>query len=302
MIQAVTRSNDESVEDPSSTEEQLVQEQSESEDLTYLLSQEEANELVIEHQGWAESIARAVARAWNLDWKLDGLDGAALEALLFCARRFNPRRGVPFRGYSRRRIHEASADAARRSRGWRRGFVGGDSNARELSSELFHIFPELREGRLPAVEVSSAVYKGDRRSAIRQILVGAALLSAHNRESGLDQEEAIDFKATVAIMAGLDSVHQMLLYAVYWEGKSLRQLAAEWEIEGLTVIREHRVILDYLGKRMSGVKGRLLLPKVRPGLREIAAKFLKPGSSGPFSDVMNAQQQEKAERERANRG
>ena len=38
-----------------------------------------------DHYGWAESIARAVARAWNLDWRLDGLDGAAMEALIFCS-------------------------------------------------------------------------------------------------------------------------------------------------------------------------------------------------------------------------
>jgi hypothetical protein len=42
-----------------------------------VLSEEDANALVIEHQGWAESIARAVARGWNMDWRLDGLDGAA---------------------------------------------------------------------------------------------------------------------------------------------------------------------------------------------------------------------------------
>jgi DNA-directed RNA polymerase specialized sigma subunit len=251
----------------------------------YFLTEEEANLLVIEHQGWAESVARAVARAWSLDWRLDGLDGAALEALIFCSRRFNPRRGVPFRGYSRRRIHEAATEAARRSRGWRRGFIGGDNNIRELSSELLHIFPELREGRLPTVEVSAAVYKGDRRSSIRQILVGAALLSAHQLTS-IDADEAVDFKSAVSLMATLDPVHQMLLYAIYWEGKSLRRLASEWEIEGLTVIREHRVILDFLGKRISGVKGRIQSPKVRPGLRDVAKRFLPVGSAGPFADLV----------------
>ncbi|MCB0333257.1 MAG: hypothetical protein KDD55_07135, partial [Bdellovibrionales bacterium] len=62
------------------------------------LSLDEANELVLEHRGWAESIARSVARAWNLDWQMDGLDGAAMEALIFCSRRYSPDRGVPFRG------------------------------------------------------------------------------------------------------------------------------------------------------------------------------------------------------------
>ena len=51
-------------------------------------SDELVNRLVQEHMGWATSIAKAVARAWNMDWQLDGLDGGAYEALLFCARRF----------------------------------------------------------------------------------------------------------------------------------------------------------------------------------------------------------------------
>jgi hypothetical protein len=163
--------------------------------------------------------------------------------------------------------------------------VGGDSYARELSAEILHIFPELREGRLPAVEVSAAVYKGDRRSSIRQILVGAALLSAH-QVGGLDFDESVDYKSAVQLMATLDVVHQMLLYSIYWEGTSLRQLAADWQSEGLTVIREHRVILDFLGKKLSGVKGRLLMPKVRPGLREVASRYLPEGSNGPFADLV----------------
>lgn len=258
-------------------------------DSDFLLSEEEANQLVLEHMGWAESIARSVARAWSLDWRLDALEGAAMEALLLCARRFNPRRGVPFRGYSRRRIHEAATDQARRSRGWRRGYSvsAEEKNAREVSSELFHVFPELREGRLPSVEVSAAVYKGDRRSAIRQVLVGAALLAAHQNQSSLEREELLDFKTTVGIIASLDAAHQMILFSVYWEGKSLRQVATEWQVEGLTVIREHKVILEYLAKRLSGVKGKISLPKVRPGLREVSARASSHAEGGPFSALMD---------------
>jgi DNA-directed RNA polymerase specialized sigma subunit len=141
------------------------------------LSIEAANELVLEHQGWAESIARSVARAWNMDWQLDGLDGAAMEALIFCARRYQPNRGVPFKGYARRRIHEASTEAARKSKGWKRSLAAmpaAEQRAREISADLFNIFPELRTGELP----DSGDAKGDMRGAVRQLLMGAALLSA----------------------------------------------------------------------------------------------------------------------------
>lgn len=100
--------------------------------------------LVEEHAGWAEAIARSVARAWNLDWQLDGLDGGAYEALLFCSRRFDPQLGVPFRAYARKRIHEATTEEARKSKSWQRG-VGANTqaeqDAREISYKLFDLFP-----------------------------------------------------------------------------------------------------------------------------------------------------------------
>src|SRR4051812_9493129 len=137
---------------------------------------EQVERLVVENQGWAESIARSVARSWNMDWRLDGLDGAAMEALVFCARRFQADRGVPFRGYARRRIHEASTEQARRSRGWKTGFGGhsADQKARELSAQLLNVFPELRSGEIPFMEEG----EGDTRSAVRQLIVGASLLAS----------------------------------------------------------------------------------------------------------------------------
>lgn len=123
------------------------------------LSPAEIENLVVEHQGWAESIARSVARAWNMDWRSDGLDGAAMEALIFCARRFDPARGVPFKGYARRRIHEASTEEARKSRNWKLGIGSNaktDHRAREVSAQLLEIFPEIRDGHIPVLMIHTA--------------------------------------------------------------------------------------------------------------------------------------------------
>ena len=142
------------------------------------LSEEDANALVVDHYGWAESIARAVARAWNLDWRLDGLAGAAWEELIFCSRRFDPSRGIPFKGYARRRIHEASTEAARKSKGWSRGVSNksaAEVKARELSAELYGVFPDLRDGRLPVHE-SSGNDDSDAHPAIRKPLIGVCRL------------------------------------------------------------------------------------------------------------------------------
>ena len=237
------------------------------------LTIEEANELVIEHRGWAESIAKSVARAWSLDWQNDGLDGAAMEALIFCARRFNPARGVPFRGYARRRIHEATTEAARKSKGWRRN---GDSAtqterlAREVSVELFNIFPELRTGQLPIN--GSDESDQETRMALQRLLVGATIIASKQGIDAALPDDALDYKRMIETICSMEEVHQTLIWKVYWEGLSLRNVAVEWGTDELNVIREHRVILDYLQKSFGkGLGGKI--PRVRPGLKEVAYKL-----------------------------
>ncbi len=252
------------------------------------LSEDEANNLVLEHCGWAESIARAVARAWNLDWRLDGLDGAAMEALIFCSRRFDPTRGIPFRGYARKRIHEASTDAARKSKGWSRGSSNAsatEAKARELSAELYGVFPELREGRLP-IQESSGNEEQDFRSAVRELLIGASVV-ATRQAVATDPlpDDLVDYKRMVKVMSVLDPIHQWLLYRVYWDGLSLRTVAAEWDTDGLNVMREHKVLLAYLQKSIAMGKP-VATPKVRPGLKQLAGKLNKDGSKGPFTNVL----------------
>lgn len=252
------------------------------------LSREEADQLVLENHGWAESIARSVARSWNLDWRLDGLDGAAMEALIFCARRFNPSRGIPFRGYARRRIHEAASDAARKSRGWRRSSSSmspSEVKSREISVQLFEVFPELRDGELSSSSDDGGGGEGSMRSAIRELLVGASLLASREIISeGASPEELVDYRRMVRLLSTLDPVHQLIMWKVYWEGMSLRGVAEEWETDGLNVIREHKALLAFLHKSLAQSKQQLQKPKVRPGLRPLATKEMeKP----PFSALID---------------
>ncbi len=250
-----------------------------------ILTLEEANQLVLEHQGWAESIARSVARSWNMDWRLDGLDGAAMEALIFCARRFQPSRGVPFRGYARKRIHEASTEAARRSRGWKRGSMSNaEQQAREISAELFNVFPELRNGELPGGDDYGEGEDGA-RSSIRELLVGASIIAFKQGIANDQPDEAIDYKRMVHYIATLELVHQIMLWKLYWEGSSMRNLATEWEIDELNIVREHKVILAFLTKSFS--KGKPApCPKVRPGLKAVGIKLKREEPLGPFSKIL----------------
>jgi DNA-directed RNA polymerase specialized sigma subunit len=259
------------------------------------LSIEAANELVVEHKGWAESIARSVARSWNLDWKLDGLDGAALEALIFCARRFQPDRGVPFRGYARKRIHEASTEAARRSKGWKRGLgtmSASEQQAREISAELFNVFPDLRSGELPYPDEASGEGIDDMRAAIRQLLVGASIIAIKQGLASSQPDEVLDYKKMVALIAALEPVHQQLLWDVYWDGHSMRTVATAWEVDELSVIREHKALLAYLQKSFENKPGKTRVIgtrlKVRPALKQVGIRLRKEGVDGPFSKLLGA--------------
>lgn len=255
-------------------------------------SEEIVTKLIEDHLGWATSIARAVARAWNLDWQLDGLDGGAYEGLLFCARRFDPSMGVPFRAYARRRIHEAATEEARKSKSWQRG-VGSNSpeeqDAREISATLFNVFPELREGLLP---VGFEGDEGDMRSSVRQLLAGANLIATCREQAADNPETLAQQGELLGVIRELEQVHQLILWSVYWNGQSMRNLAEEWKIDELAVIREHTAILGYVFETLAdpdeqGKKKEVKKLKVRPGLRQTAQRLRKNASGTPFENLLS---------------
>jgi len=243
------------------------------------------SKLVDDHMGWATSIAKSVARSWNMDWQLDGLDGGAYEGLLFCAKRFDPSRGVPFRGYARRRIHEGCTEEARKSKAWQRGTgsdAPGEQEAREVSAKLFDVFPELRTGILPGTDADGSI--PSIRSSIRTLLAGASLIAAFQESGSENPEIALEYKELVGVLSALDAVHQEILWAVYYRDQSMRGLADEWSVDDLSVIREHKEILAYLCSHLEHSSGPLPKPpKVRRGLRTVAQRVKKEQSIGPFS-------------------
>lgn len=239
--------------------------------------------LVEEHAGWAASIARCVARAWNLDWQLDGLDGGAYEALIFCARRFDPTLGVPFRAYARRRIHEASTEEARKSKSWQRA-VGANTQAeqdsREISARLFEVFPELRDGLLP---MSDEEGEDGMRGSVRQLLASASMLAALNELTKGGAEAAVDYKRMLEVIAELEHVHQAIIWGIYYGGQSMRSMAEDWGIDELNVIREHKELIQYIFQKISNPQKAIKKPRVRPGLRALAQQMKKGKEQPPFA-------------------
>jgi len=303
-------------------------------DKTYIEYKAGSSEIIAkiaeDNRDWAMSIAKSVARAWNLNWQTDGLDGGAYEALLFCAKRFDPTLGVPFRAYARRRIHEACTAEARESKDWqfdvaahsKSGVVNltesnmitganhqGGANStesvpgsvsiiagneevvheeREVSMKLFDIYPELREGMVLKTEEGSDDV--NMRNAVRMLLASASLLSLlHESQEANNPDKALEASQVTSLLSELSSVHQNLLWDLYWHDYSLRALAEKWGVDELVIIREHQSLVEHLSKRLkspvsSGKRPRKSELKVRPTLRPFAEKFKEAGREFPFRD------------------
>ncbi len=245
--------------------------------------------LVDDHLGWATSIAKSVARAWNLDYQLDGLDGGAYEGLLFCAQRYDPGMGVPFRGYARRRIHEASTEEARKSKSWQKG-VGSatpeEQTAREVSARLMQVFPELRSGFVKNEEDTEGA---SLRNTIRQMLSSASVIAAFEQSGRENPAIALEYNEMLERLSALEPVHQEILYAIYWKDLSMRKLAEEWSLDELVIVREHKEILSYVFYMVSEGKAPRKKLKIRPGLRPIAMKMKKSKSEPPFNKFASQQ-------------
>lgn len=251
-----------------------------------VISREDADQLVEENREWASSVTRAVARAWSLDNSTDGLESAGLEALIFCARRFKPSLGVPFRGYARKRIHEAASEEARKCKGLKRTAEEGESRVREVSLELLNIFPELRGGSLSFGDSDTPTGDAEMRIAIRNLLMGASLVAARqDMLSSSEPDAEVDLRRIVKTLATLEPVHQQIVWKVYWEGLSLRGLADEWKTDELNVMREHKLIIAFLVKASASSRAQERM-KIRPALRQVALDLKRAKSKGPFSEMV----------------
>ncbi len=269
-----------------------------SPDITYINykqgDEELVRRLVDDHRAWALSVAKVVARAWHLNYHLETVDGGALEALLFCAHRFDPSQGVPFRAYARRRIYEGCSTEARTSKTWQVN-SGVNDNFQENTriSRIFSIYPELNDDLKSTQKFSDigidesssdkdeehAQKKENRYSIIRAITrslkMSAGLIAlARDKSKENTPETNIDFRKIENELKQLCSVHQNILWYIYWRDYSLRMLAREWDINELVVTREHLVLMNYLERISNAVRNKSdniiennplkLRPKLRP--------------------------------------
>ncbi|MCB0334015.1 MAG: hypothetical protein KDD55_10985, partial [Bdellovibrionales bacterium] len=186
--------------------------------------------------------------------------------------------------------HEASTEAARKSKGWSKDESGtrNERLAREASVELLNLFPELRGGQLPGALDEASGDQGT-RAGIRQLLIGATLLTTRQGLDAASPDELMDYKKSIRLITHLEVIHQIILWRIYWESESMRSIASSWEMDELNVIREHKVILEFLFKALSHGKS-ATPPRIRPGLKTIALKIKRSKTPSPFMEFLQGEQ------------
>ncbi|MCS6893613.1 MAG: hypothetical protein NZO16_03490, partial [Deltaproteobacteria bacterium] len=177
-------------------------------------------------------------------------------------------------------------DAARSTKAWKEGqvFSGSiEAKARSTAYELIKRFPELRDGGIPSDSNFNSL-----RSSVRQLLLGATIIHMKEQHESEDRFDFTDYNRLVTLVAGLEKIHQWIIWKVYWEGYSLRGLASEWHIDPLTVIREHQVILNYLMAAFQQADNdiRLKPPKVRPSLKKGFETLKIKHDPSPFEEFL----------------
>ena len=160
---------------------------------------------------------------------------------------------------------------------------------------MFNIFPELRVGQLPAYGDSEEGEDSGTRIAIQQLLVGASIIAARQGLASATPAELIDYKSMIEIMTRLDPFHQLLIFKIYWEGESLRSIANEWRTDELNVIREHKILLEYIQKSITRGK-EITPPRIRPGLQEISIKLKRKETVGVFSRLITEKREAYAQK------
>jgi len=142
----------------------------------------------------------------------------------------------------------------------------------------------LRMGKLPLAADGSEA-KVTLKSSVKQLLAGASLLQAFKESPSENPELSMQHKELITFLSSMEPVHQEIIWGVYYKGQSMRSMAAEWGIDDLSVIREHKVLLAFLCQNLE-TPGNGKTVKVRRGLRTVVQELRRAKKLGPFSDFL----------------
>jgi RNA polymerase sigma factor (sigma-70 family) len=199
------------------------------------------NKLVEQHLPFVRRLASVLSR--RLGVAEDELYAAGLEALSRLASRFDPARGV-FVGYAYRRVRGAMFDAGKalsdRALARLRRLAALESRE-PLAAEVGETGPSLDELMDDAAEPPRTHAIDALRDRITAVTGHTLARVERDAETILiDRQDHTHSLATLrAVLQSLSPREQTVLHALYWEEKTLDEIAVELDIDRKTAWRTH---------------------------------------------------------------
>lgn len=223
----------------------------------------DVNELALQHLDLVDVIARHVSRAIEGAVEFEELVAAGREGLLSAARRFDPKRGLPFRAFAGFRVEGAIVDAVRKS----------SPLPRRLHERLamLEATREQNEGSTVVTRPSGAYSQRQAPEVeLDEHLAAMATAAMVTRERDSVAEDAVDERplanperAYAAAELGalvkravseLDEYQARVIELYYFEGKSFEAAAEALKISKPWASRLHARGIELLTKRLRGTE------------------------------------------------
>ncbi len=216
------------------------------------LSQDQ-RKLVEAHVALVRKLSRLLAR--RLGVPVSDLEGVGNEALVRCAQRFDPARGVPFEGYAYLRIRGAMFDACDAANGGTLAALRrvGDADAREQVD----VEPDAPSIDELLAESADSTHRRVMESLRDRIASLAAHLSvqaeASAEQTWIEQaEHQRSIRAIHSVVESLGEPERSVVRGLYWDAKTLDQIAGELGVAKKTAWRSHLRAKEKLREALVG--------------------------------------------------
>ncbi len=205
-----------------------------------------------------EVIAHQLARAVGASVNYDDLVSAGREGLFDAARRFDPRRGVPFRAYASLRIKGAMIDGIRQQALPRRAqerLAALTASLEQSRGEVRSAFASARQGHTEgAAEAHLVSHLANMATAAAIGPMALIAAEAPAPEAGPDPEQQLEraellelVRRTIREMAPDEAG---IIHAFYFEGRTLNDIAQQHNLSRSWVSRLHAQAMRRLTKRL----------------------------------------------------